>query len=760
VIEIIVRPSSVGVRARGRWDRLTEICEQFAWLGSALRTAATASMPCLTTPQISFTKDISEDTSEDISKDIFEDIFEASPEDIFEDSPEWWDSATQCLGRVHIEFVSTPVPKHSHNQGSRCWHGLFRNPSIAGGFPMLARDNDEKGLEISLDMLYALAETRYATQYEKTLLLKGHCTLLVPTRHKDSSIVWHFLHSQGGSRLPYHTFRQYAPDQDWDYLSVCDLEDDSTRHFVGWTPDISINIGVSLIPHLLGYPSRLMHVIGTETVEYDKIACAGQKTCTSGIAIEQKLTVSLSKIVGISGSFVRGNKDKPEYVKYSSLSEQVEFASSIFVVLYDVASQRGWLTDGASALLHIVRTQLARGPYSGHESCFNNRSFNKNDFKHPEPDNHASAALYALRSEQNLKHIVLREFDSYSEEKVEPHDTATLPSHTGQAAGDTTLGQTTERKEIYKTTSFKQLVVKTWGVLEQLYDRQMEMTLAHTCKELHNPTKMVLEGYEFMDIVSYKHVLTRRATTVQCSGPAWVDLVRKAHAIVLFGNHFGDVYRPAESVQQHMCSPWGTVPRGREFLTAPISLIRRMQQNSFEEGQVDAGSNEILRDIFWYPSRDMLRKCQLGCEHDHPDRVQRLSPKRKKAGRVTELESLPKRGAVIFGISSVLNTQERGPLAVDQLEDDPNDSGLGSSIQMSSISATSATSQTETEVASQSPQRGSATPVPCSSPIARQNADINASVSGTRKRASTLSIRKVQGAVKEGFGNMMKNLRR
>src|SRR4029077_18833921 len=103
---------------------------------------------------------------------------------------------------------------------------------------------------------------------------------------------------------------------------------------------------------------------------YDKIEWTGAKRCSSGLAVEQKLTISVGKIIGGSGSVVRGSRDKPEIVKHSTYSAQIKNARNILVLLYDVATRRGWLVDGAGALLHLVRTQVVREPYGGTGSRF------------------------------------------------------------------------------------------------------------------------------------------------------------------------------------------------------------------------------------------------------------------------------------------------------------------------------------------------------------------------------------------------------
>lgn len=134
--------------------------------------------------------------------------------------------------------------------------------------------------------------------------------------------------------------------------------------------------------------------------------------------MEQKLTISASKILDISGSFVRGNRDKPEYVKQPAYAVQIEAARSMNVVLYDTATQRGWLADGPSALLHLVRTQVVRKPYDGSNALMKGSFFDCSTFKHPDSDGDQRATSDALLNERNMKQVVLRQIDSYSDEMV------------------------------------------------------------------------------------------------------------------------------------------------------------------------------------------------------------------------------------------------------------------------------------------------------------------------------------------------------
>lgn len=235
-------------------------------------------------------------------------------------------------------------------------------------------------------------------------------------------------------------------------------------------------------------------------MKYGEINWAGAPECSAGLAVEQKLTISISKIIGVSGSMVRGNKDKPVYVEQSTYPMQIKNARNIYVVLYDVTTHRGWLADGASALLHLVRTQVVREPYGDAGSLFNNLIFNGSTFIHPGIDGGPNAAAEILKEDRNMKHVILREFVSYSNETM-----LTNPPRNEMPGPDEV------RKEIYKTTCLRELVSQTWSTLEHIYDRQIEIATTHNTKELQNPFRTTLEGYEFMDIVSGERILTRRS---------------------------------------------------------------------------------------------------------------------------------------------------------------------------------------------------------------------------------------------------------
>jgi hypothetical protein len=93
--------------------------------------------------------------------------------------------------------------EHGLKKNGSCWHSLFRNPVIARGFPILARNHEEKVLEIPLNMMAKLGEASRAMNFDGILAIRGFSTLFVPTERTGNSVLWHFLYEESQNRISY-----------------------------------------------------------------------------------------------------------------------------------------------------------------------------------------------------------------------------------------------------------------------------------------------------------------------------------------------------------------------------------------------------------------------------------------------------------------------------------------------------------------------------------------------------------------------------
>ena len=124
-----------------------------------------------------------------------------------------------------------------------CWHGMFRNPVIAHNYPTPHRTPQKMGLELSLDLMLALARTFWAAIYDGVLLLKGFNTILTPTLEVGDSVIWHLTVDRSGDRLSYNDGIGSSC-----LHSIGEAMFNGARHFVGWTTSADLLVGESTPP--------------------------------------------------------------------------------------------------------------------------------------------------------------------------------------------------------------------------------------------------------------------------------------------------------------------------------------------------------------------------------------------------------------------------------------------------------------------------------------------------------------------------------
>ena len=182
---------------------LADIGELLAWIGAAVRESPLSYEMAYSTPQIFY---------EITSGPIF--VLDAVIELLDYDGIEWPLNGT-------------------------CWHHLVRNPVIVKGFPIPRRGNEERGLEIPLELMASLGKSSRATIFGQGLVMKGYSTMLVPIKRIKKSVVWHFLCNEDETRIPYLDANKFCHNRlSTEELDSSDLE--VARNFVGWSSSVHL----------------------------------------------------------------------------------------------------------------------------------------------------------------------------------------------------------------------------------------------------------------------------------------------------------------------------------------------------------------------------------------------------------------------------------------------------------------------------------------------------------------------------------------
>ncbi|CZR65722.1 uncharacterized protein PAC_15622 [Phialocephala subalpina] len=253
------------------------------------------------------------------------------------------EDASRFLLPLRTFHISSEVlPLTSEDPGS-CWNEVVGSSTIVTGFPIPERHNNEKGLELPLEVMAGLGGVPLATQFDGGYLLKARSIAFAPVERNGDSVQWHFL-NKGGGRMRYADIADLCPTRL--PVEVLDQEDlTSTRAFLGWCSDSTNNLGTVFIPYKnIGFsntntpPKRVVALTGV-SVGFAHVG-TGQATFTIGRQ---------------NGSYTA---DKPTYYL-----ETLDNAKQIHVILHDMEQRRAWHTDGERAILHTILHRQAMGAY-------------------------------------------------------------------------------------------------------------------------------------------------------------------------------------------------------------------------------------------------------------------------------------------------------------------------------------------------------------------------------------------------------------
>jgi hypothetical protein len=190
-----LQDSKFYVEVFGTGDSIAEIGELLGWLGAALRSSPYQDAPAYTTPVISSIPTIQ-------------------------------------LG-CKIEFTTRKGSDPLEDENGQCWHDMFRNPVIVNGYPIPKRSKRHTGIEISLDIMAAIAGAQRVINFLGKIFIKGFCTMLIPTDRIDDIVIWHLLFNKNGSHISYIDPRiRSLARPSVDSLRLSELE--NLRHIVGW----------------------------------------------------------------------------------------------------------------------------------------------------------------------------------------------------------------------------------------------------------------------------------------------------------------------------------------------------------------------------------------------------------------------------------------------------------------------------------------------------------------------------------------------
>ncbi|PLB47714.1 hypothetical protein P170DRAFT_385589 [Aspergillus steynii IBT 23096] len=548
--------SKIIVKVKGPVCSVAEIGEQLSWLGSALRSSPNPDQLVYCQPRVGNFQLI-HDKSQNKKRKY----------------------AAEASAEISFAMKEQAVSPKANGD---CWHDLFRNCVVVEGYPIPRRPEvgAANGLEIPLPMMASLVQANYVNTFLGGLFIKGFSAMLVPTEKHNGVIVWHLVHNKNGDRISYL---------------------DSTV-----TPVEGLIAGrLSQERHILGWCSDAKYLAGTRDAEYKVSSSRLPRPRENGIL--NRASISSGQMITGGEPFLVGYKDTPFHVSRAGYVKKLKWIIQKSVVLWDEEAKRGWLINGGSALLHLVRASIVHdstGPFS-------------------------SECLFRWES--------LKEGPAHS-------------TRSPESAIAVLLDRTNRALTIYEDedehVTFEDRVKHFSNILEQIFDHQIH-AIGPDCSGYISKSipRAHLEGWDFHDLATESDPLRPRLASIAPKGKAWVDFTRSIHAINLLGRGFGEMLEPSNV----SCPYWASLPRDQYYLATGIPDLQMALEYT---GDLGTNPIRLSENLVWHKPEMAFESCGCtGANPEHTDMVQVILPVTLSGTQEKGNDpiDLAQNGAVVFG---------------------------------------------------------------------------------------------------------------
>ncbi|XHG05755.1 hypothetical protein AWENTII_008968 [Aspergillus wentii] len=540
------------VTAMGPFESVVEIGQQYAWLSAALHPSPFESGLAFSR---AFIKNIGQ-----------------TEYDTFPITESMLPGDTLCEMDIGIyKGVQNPAIPNG-----KCWYNLFRNPVVAEGFPISKRQPIHDGLEIPLHMMAVLLQTRQAEDFSGRVVLKGFSQMLIQAECHQDVVLWHSICNEAGNRISYADSTSFAR------VDSGVFELGTARHIIGWCSDVKVMAGARDAKYDFAN-SRLPRA--TENCMLRDISLSGGRIISGG----EKVNI--------------GYKDTPAHAVRNGYIQRLKWVSKRLLVLWDEEDKRGWLINGMTALLHLVRASLNQDSQDEFSSAFMLDMAEIRESARPYKSQSAAAVLI------NKENMGLKIYPDGSDSIV--------------------LGDRVQHLH---------------GLLEKIIDYQLWAS-QHEWTSIESVFPHHLEGWDAKDLISDRDPIYPREAMLREGGEPWAGFARSVNAVTLFGRGFGDIMQPSSSA---FCPEWIKVPKGMYYLAAPVSDLIEVMEAYGDSHSIPI---KLTGAINWHNSANALGMCPClkgDLVHTHP--VQVLAPSDMDVQPVDDKPTpLVADGAVIFG---------------------------------------------------------------------------------------------------------------
>ena len=278
-----------------------------------------------------------------------------------------------------------------------------------------------------------------------------------------------------------------------------------------------------------------------------------------------------------------------------------------FVVLWDEEDKRGWLVNGTSALLHVLRASLEYEREKLIEIGIPTQQLKLNEAKEPYKPR---SAICVLLDDDNQK---IRT----------SHD----PSD---------------------RTELKSVIKALYNIFEQIIEHQIRVYGPIGSILTQVQPRQYLEGWDFKKLATDQVQIVPCVAELNAAGRSWVDLTRDIRAVTIFGRGFGEIIRSSETPSSQ-CSRWSAMPKQEYYLAATVHDLQKITEEYVGR---TSEPGRLTNNIAWHQPVPVFGPCHCAGKHEsnHSDLISVIMPSNhsSKLPFKCSLE-LKEHGAVIFG---------------------------------------------------------------------------------------------------------------
>lgn len=331
----------------------------------------------------------------------------------------------------------------------------------------------------------------------------------------------------------------------------------------------------------------------------------------------------LSEVSIMNGKYVMGGegillgyKDTPYHVSRGGYDKKLRWIKQRAVVLWDEEGKRGWLLNGASALLHLVRASIVNSCIEDFDSGCLFEWSKLQDAPSNLTDN-SKTATWVLQNKSNRSLMIYNDDDG--------------------------------------PVTFENRVEHFLSTLEQLFDYQAHAAgpdgSAYRAKQI---PRAHLEGWDFNDLATEKDPFRPRMATLASKGKGWVDFTRSILAINLLGRGFGEILVPPEAP----CPYWSSLPKDQFYLAVESAFLKKIVEST---GDLCVRPVRVSDNLVWQTSRSAFEPCRcVSTTSDYATHDENMVQVILPVGLSNSTENcgdefeFAAKGAVVFGYNAAL----------------------------------------------------------------------------------------------------------